>query len=88
MIKGSRKQMIVVRTGNSRYFDEAYFVLKNGVENQAPSGKDILREANRILEEIMPTASKPVRWRAPAWLLFAGGSLCGGLVSALFALLL
>ena len=28
MIKGAQKQMIVVRTGNSPYFDEAYFVLR------------------------------------------------------------
>ena len=31
MLKGAQKQMIVVRTGDSEYFDEAYFVLRREV---------------------------------------------------------
>ena len=57
MIKGARKEMIVVRTGNSRYFDEAYFVLREDVQKDKKKSKDILEEANRILAEIAPEPS-------------------------------
>ena len=51
MIKGAQKQMIVVRTGASKYFDEAYFVLKSGINPARGERTDILSEANRILQE-------------------------------------
>ena len=51
MIKGAQKQLIVVRTQSSPYFDEAYFVLRREIESQKHKKTDILKEANRILEE-------------------------------------
>ncbi len=54
MIKGAQKQMIVVRTGNSRYFDEAYFVLKRRLETKKEEREDLLTEADRILRESEP----------------------------------
>lgn len=51
MIKGAQKQMIVVRTGNSPYFDEAYFVLRREIHPEKRVKTDILSEANRILHE-------------------------------------
>lgn len=90
-IKGAQKQMIVVRTGNSRFFDEAYFVLRREVGNDRKIRKDILQEANRILEEnrLMPHAPKHRRGiRMASWVLFLAGGLCGGGVSALMMWLL
>ena len=49
MIKGAQKQMIVVRTGDSRYFDEAYFVLRREIKAHRGSRNDMLTEANRII---------------------------------------
>ena len=67
MIKGAQKQMIVVRTGHSHYFDEAYFVLRR--EMRAPRCKrDMLREANRILEEGKPAVDEYLKF------LSSGGS--------------
>ena len=57
MIRGARKEMIVVRTGNSRYFDEAYFVLREDAQKERRKSTDILSEANRILSEIAPDFS-------------------------------
>ena len=54
MIKGAQKQMIVVRTGSSRYFDEAYFVLKRDLEKGTGGREDLLAEADRILRESEP----------------------------------
>ncbi len=50
MLKGAQKQMIVIRTGDSRFFDEAYFVLRRGAET-GKGRRDLLAEANRILGE-------------------------------------
>lgn len=72
MIKGAQKQMIVVRTGNSPYFDEAYFVLRRDIRPERQETQDILSEADRILREsgggVRRTASKR---RCVLWLIAA-----------------
>ncbi len=59
MLKGAHKQMIVVRTHNSRLFEEAYFVMRRGVDRYSRAGRegeaDMLWEANRIIESAQPT---------------------------------
>ncbi len=86
MIKGSQKQMIVVRTGDSRYFDEAYFVLRREVKAGVGSRSDMLYEANRILRESIPER-KPRR-SLRALLCFIGGVLLGSGICAMLFLLL
>ncbi|MBQ9806134.1 MAG: hypothetical protein IJW49_06490 [Clostridia bacterium] len=51
MIKGAQKQMIVLRTADSRYFDEAYFVLRRELPVQKGASGEMLFEADRILRE-------------------------------------
>ncbi len=83
MIKGAQKQMIVIRTAASRYFTEAYFVLRGDVDTKNPHKEtDMLREANRILADAIPEheASKK-RHRLPRFCL---GLLLGLLLGALF----
>lgn len=80
MIKGAQKQLIVVRTGKSPYFDEAYFVLRREVHSERVNRGDILTEANKILEENTKEARQRPRRRAVGWLLFLAGLVCGGLV--------
>lgn len=72
MIKGAQKQMIVVRTGNSPYFDEAYFVLRRDVRPERQETPDILSEADRILRESGGSVCKPtVKKRRVLWLIVA-----------------
>ncbi|MBQ9804923.1 MAG: hypothetical protein IJW49_00215 [Clostridia bacterium] len=87
MIKGARRQMIVIRTGDSRYFDEAYFVLRSDVSGHQANDSDILREANRILSESASDGRTRERrlWR---WIFFGAGILCGALCATLAVLLL
>ena len=47
MLKGAQKKMIVIKTSDSEIFEEAYFVVKGGVERSQP---DMVSEANRIIE--------------------------------------
>ena len=88
MIKGAQKQLIVVRTGGNPYFDEAYFVLRREIESQKHKKSDILKEANRILEESTLSAQAPQKKKHRRVLLwFFAGLLCGGLISLLVFLL-
>ncbi len=74
MLRGAKKNMIVIRTRDSRMFEEAYFVMRRdtGVSvNEA----DMLFEANRILENASPrTDTRPPE---------AKSSRLGGLVRGL-----
>ena len=85
MLKGSRRQMLVLRTCGSRYFDEAYLVLRSGMTPTRAGKRDILAEANRILDE----ASVPYKRRhVPSAILFFLGSVCGISVGGLIFVLL
>ena len=87
MIKGAKKQMIVIRTGDSRYFDEAYFVLRGDAGNKTARDTDILHEANRILSENHPTGARTLPRRWLKWLFFGIGCLCGAALATLTGLL-
>lgn len=88
MIKGARKQMIVVRTGNSPYFDEAYFVLRDDAQKDKRKSKDILSEANRILAEAAPDATPAAKKKNRHWFFFGVGCFCGAVLSVIVTLLL
>ena len=89
MIKGAQKQMIVVRTSDSRYFDEAYFVLRREVGAKQSSKTDMLSEANRILEESgVLTQRHRARVRPCFWFFLLGLVLGGGGCALLWLLLL
>lgn len=81
MLKGAQKKMIVVRTRDSRMFEEAYFVMRNG-GNPADAQRDMLIEAYRIIDGSggETTAARPHsarrRW-VGRLLWFLGGALSG-----------
>lgn len=50
MIKGCRKNLIVVKNIGSDYIDEAYFILKKEIP-AGTAGTVIVKEANRIITE-------------------------------------
>ncbi len=56
MLRGAQKQMIVVRTRDSRVFEEAYFVVRRCRPPHHVEKDDMLWEANRIIERSL-TAS-------------------------------
>ena len=53
MIKGCQRRIIMVKDTNSKYFDSAYFVLRNDLE---PSAKDseMMSEARRMIGSYAP----------------------------------
>ncbi len=89
MLKGAQKQMIVIRTGDSRYFDEAYFVLRREVPVGRETQNDMIREANRILRQSEPESGRVRRGgRRRGWLLFLSGLISGIAATAGVVLLL
>ncbi len=100
MLRGSQKQMIVVRTKDSRMFEEAYFVMRQGAGRTEADETDMLWEANRIIESSLPPAARSERavegvprtearfhlFAGLVW--FAMGVLCGGGLVGLLWLLL
>ena len=84
MLKGCQKEMIVLQTQNSRFFESAYFVLRQ--EKLAAPKTDLLAEANRIIG----TGKEywQGRRKMPRGLLgFGIGVLTGVLFSVLFCLI-
>ena len=88
MVKGTHKQMVVVRTKDSRYYEQAYFVLRDG---HAPVGEredTMMAEANRILDESMLMPQPRRRRKISRLLAFALGAFMGVVLCLLFRLLL
>ena len=80
--------MIVVRTADSRYFDEAYFVLRREFGSGHGKRNDMLTEANRIIEQHDSDAGQHHKKRlGRALLFFLCGLLCGGAMAVLICLL-
>ena len=50
--KGTQKKMIMLRDTGSKYFEEAYFIIReNAVRRESISETDMIKEANRIIGE-------------------------------------
>ena len=84
MLKGCQREMIVLQTQDSAFFESAYFVLRK--EKHTVPKIDLLAEANRIIGSGSDyfKSRKPAPHRA---LLFLLGLLLGGALSLLFSLL-
>ena len=85
MIKGCQKKMIVLRGDRSRYFTEAFFVLRDDCPSP-PSEADMVSEANRIVEECLRGGpARPTRrrlsHRASQVVCFLSGALAAGALS-------
>ncbi len=56
MVRGCQKKTIHIRDTGSKYYEEAYFILRPGVNEVRAGDKDMIREAVRIAEESMDAA--------------------------------
>ena len=87
MIKGAQKQMIVVKTGDSALFEEAYFVMRR----DTVAGRiDLLNEANKIISGCTEKKKDRV-WRKykihiVSVCSFAGGGVLGATIALLMLL--
>lgn len=88
MIKGAQKQLIVLRTQNSRYFDEAYFVVRKEIKTKNSNTGDMLREATRILEESELSPPSVSKKKGKGWFFFLLGIFLGAITAAAVCILL
>ncbi|MBQ9080589.1 MAG: hypothetical protein IJY27_05910 [Clostridia bacterium] len=87
-IKGCARQMVVLNGTGGSMFETAYFIVKADAGDVRQG--DLLREANRIIEESCFTANKRRKMRRGV-LFFAGmavGALAVGLLWLVFSLVL
>lgn len=83
-IKGCARRVVVLNRVGDGMFETAYFILKSGVDE--PSDGDMLREANRIIEEHSFSPTRTARKKSV--FAFVYGVLAGGGVIGLLWLLL
>ena len=89
MVKGCEKRVVHLKKTDSEVFEQAFFVLKDAKTEKPPSRLEMVREANRILNENMTLEgircepSEPCLHAWQACLFFLLGV---GVAGALFAL--
>ncbi|HHT54217.1 MAG TPA: hypothetical protein GX011_04700 [Clostridiales bacterium] len=93
-IKGCSRQMIVLNGTGSSMFETAYFIVKPDADTRPRSHGDLLREANRIVEEnsfrVCDDRRKPPGLAVRIWFYIAGvlsGALVTGLIWLAVALI-
>jgi len=94
MIKACQKKILYVEGSESCAFESAYFVLRENSEDLCHGGEDILKEADRIINERLPGVKRKKRRiekTKKALLLMAStgaGALVGGGAVALLTIIL
>ena len=58
MIKACQKKILYVVGAEESMFETAYFVLRENSDEAYSGGDDILKEADRIINERLPTVKK------------------------------
>ena len=54
MVKGCERRLVIYRSKNSKYFSEIHFIMKEEADTKNVKKRDIIAEANKIVEESMP----------------------------------
>lgn len=75
MVKGVSKQVIVLHAPETRIFEQAIFILKDGASTV--SDKDLFEEAKHIIKSAVPDRRR-IRLTGPVWA--CGGALFTGVI--------
>ena len=75
MVKGISRQVIVVQSPEQKIFEQAIFILKDGVVKDGITDEQLLQEARRAAGE-GKTSKKKFRLQGPVWA--CGGALATG----------
>ncbi len=83
LLRGASRRMVIVKSNDSKLFEEAYFILRE--ESEEPSLPGLLDEANRIVEKSRFPAPKKTAKRKN-WQFTVG--LCTGVAIETLGMLL
>ena len=77
MVQGINKRVILVKTPDPKYFEEAIFILREEAFAQGVSADQVLREAQQVARTYIWSNTKPGKWfrRIPAAAYVAAGAL-------------
>lgn len=51
MVRGCQRRVVFIKNTDSKIFSEAYFILSDEAYKESHTDEDIIREANRIIDE-------------------------------------
>ncbi len=90
MVKGCQKKTIHIKDTGSKYYEEAYCVLRPGVGGSGGAEPDMITEAMRIAGESISSAlsERKRSTRQRGIVPFLIGAVAGGVSSALLCLVL
>lgn len=83
MVKGTSRQVIVVRSPDPKLFEQAIFILKDGAVGQGITDEMLLKEARQAARD--PGQARTRLLQGPLWA--AGGAVATGLLWLLTVLL-
>lgn len=86
-MRGSEKRVIFLRDTGSRYFEEAYFVLRRGIAEADTPEEDMVREAQRIIRDCGAYPCRGRKMGAKALSFLAGAASAGALIGGAAALM-
>ena len=77
MGKGVNKHVILVKTPDPKYFEEAIFILREEAFAQGVSAEQVLREARQAAKSYVRGSTRPGKWfrQIPAPAYAAAGAL-------------
>lgn len=82
MVKGVTRQVVVIRSPDPKLFEQAIFLLRENPGPQAPSEREILRQAQQIADDyILSATPRGRRWSVIQPLLYA---LLGAAAASVF----
>ena len=84
-MRGREKRVIFVRDTGSRFFEEAYFVLRRGAAEGDSPEADMVREAQRIVRDCgaYPRSGRRIGGKTLSFL--AGAASAGALIGGVAA---
>lgn len=95
--KGTQKKMIMLKNTGSKYFEEAYFIIREEgtpAASEPFSENDMIKEANRIISETFMNTRysenerRTGKLRGSSVFWFFAGSLCGSALTLLIRLII
>ncbi len=83
MVKGCQRKTIHIRDTGSKYYEEAYLILRPGAFDGERESEEMIDEAMRIVGESLPCENFATRRRFSlrALLYFVSGSFAGALIT-------